>query len=222
MIYFKSNILRADFKEIEHLWEGRKYQLTYLRLCLSAYLLLMSHFFMHCHVVFLTLCSSVTLSLTQVPATHTHTDPPTTTTTCFTLLHHHLFSSKWLKHSNCLPPPPPHLTVFYLSLFFFLLPCFSPFLLSVSIGGHGLGKPTERLQNVEELVQLSCLFCQHGVRWHQLSICYAILYPSLYFFFSCSSLCHTLFPLISSLTPTLITVCLCLLSIIGQTNGLTE
>lgn len=154
--------------------------------------------------------------------THTHTDPPTTTTTCFTLLHHHLFSSKWLKHSNCLPPPPPHLTVFYLSLFFFLLPCFSPFLLSVSIGGHGLGKPTEQLQNVEELVQLSCLFCQHGVRWHQLSICYAILYPSLYFFFSCSSLCHTLFPLISSLTSTLITVCLCLLSIIGQTNGLTE
>lgn len=150
----------------------------------------MSHF--SCIVM---LCSSRCAPQLHFPwpksLLHTHTQTPTSTTTCFTLLHHHLFSSKWLKHSNCLPPPPPHLTVFYLSLFFFSLPCFSPFLLSVSIGGHGLGKPTERLQNVEELLQLSCLFCQHGVRWHQLLICYAILYPSLYFFFSCSSLCHT-------------------------------
>lgn len=81
---------------------------------------------------------------------HTQTPPHPASHSTITICFH---PSVW-STVIASPHPHPHLTVFYLSLFF-SLPCFSPFLLSVSIGGHGLGKPTEQLQNVEELLQLS-------------------------------------------------------------------
>lgn len=51
----------------------------------------------------------------------------------------------------CLPaPPPPPDCLLFVTFFFSRSP--ASHLLSVSIGGHGLGKPTEQLQNVEELL----------------------------------------------------------------------
>lgn len=65
--------------------------------------------------------------------------------------------------AQLLPPTTPTPTwLSFICHFFFSLPCFSPFLLSVSIGGHGLGKPTQRPQNIEELLWLFFLSCQHG------------------------------------------------------------
>lgn len=136
-------------------------------------------FFMHCCVVLLTLCSSVT-RVPTVPALHS----------TITIL----FSSKCLEHS-LLPPSTPTPTWLSFICHFFFSRSPASHLLSVSIGGHGLGKPTERLQNVEELL-LFFLLCQHGGWWHQLSIEYPIL--SLFLVFSSySSLSHTYFPPIS-------------------------
>lgn len=126
--------------------------------------------------------------LAPFPELHTHTFMPPTPPS---LLHtpSSRFVLKCLEHSYCLPPPPPHLTVFYLSLFF-LLRCFSPFLLSVSIGGHGLGKPNEWL-----FVLLYCflfIFCEHGGWWHRRSsgspimsllfVLMTLFYPILFYF----------------------------------------
>ena len=143
---------------------------------LSVYLLLILHFFFHallCCVSHAVLLSYTPPHLSSLPHTHTHIYTYTHTHT-HSLLHTppSPFVFKCLEHSDCLPPPPPPPDcLFICHLCFLSLPCFSPFLLSVSIGGHGLGKPSERLCHVEELLFLFFLtrFCQHGGWWHQLS-----------------------------------------------------
>lgn len=123
------------------------------------YLLLISHqFSVHWYVAFLTLCSSVascTLLTQPWPDRHRHIHRHThhplrpashSTTVCFI----QLFGAQLLPPVTSTPPD------CLLFVTFLWLPRFSPFLLSVSIGGHGLGKPSEPFYHVEDL--LCCLF----------------------------------------------------------------
>lgn len=123
----------------------------------------------------------------SLSCTHTHLCP-LPLPPCFTLHHHGLFSSVW---STVIASHHPHPTwLSFICHFFFLLRCFSPFLLSVSIGGHGLGKPNERL-----FVLLYCflfIFCEHGGWWHRRSsgspimsllfVLMTLFYPILFYF----------------------------------------
>lgn len=100
--------------------------------------LLRSVFFFSCAVV---LCSSHCAP----------PDPPSIPLSpcclCFTLHHHFVFTPQRLEQFVASQHPHPHLTVFLFVTFSSLTPLLLTFFLSVSIGGHGLGKPTEHLQN---------------------------------------------------------------------------
>lgn len=146
---------------------------------------------------------------------YTPTPKPKSRCPCFTR-HHHRFVSSQVFGAQFIASqhPRPHLTVF---CHFFFSRSPASHLLSVSIGGHGLGKPTEQLQNVEELF---LLFCQHGGWGHQLSV----EYPILSLFSPLIVLSPILFPSLLIFISSLLTVCLVSLShfFTGQTNGLTE